>query len=92
MPEESGPCRIRFVGEPDLVLLQGGWEASVVVTDRGRDDCPHESTVNGVIGGPESVLCEECGDVVARDETMNSREIDRSMFFRKADRVESQSS
>jgi len=48
--------------------------------------CSHRSTVNGVTGGPERVLCEECGDVIVTDESRTtSREIDRSMFPRKAD-------
>jgi len=62
-----------------------GWELLVDMTKRNRADCSHQSTVNGVTGGPERVLCEECGEVIVRDESMTSRDIDRSMFPRKAD-------
>ena len=57
------------------------------VTEGYRADCSHQRTVNGVVGGPERVLCEDCGDVTIRDESMLSRDIDRSMFIRKADSV-----
>jgi len=52
-----------------------------------RAACSHQSTVKGVTGGPERVPCEECGDVIVRNESMISRDIDRSMFPRKADSV-----
>jgi hypothetical protein len=65
-----------------------GWELGVEMTDGHEADCSHESTVNGVTGGVGSVLCEDCGDVIVSDEAMVSRDIDRSMFFRKADSVE----
>ena len=55
------------------------------MTERYRAACSHQSTVNGVTGGPERVLCEECGDVIVGDDSMISRGIDRSMFPRKAD-------
>ena len=55
------------------------------MTDRNKADCSHQSTVNGVTGGPERVVCEDCGDVTVRDESMISRDIDRSMFSREAD-------
>ncbi len=48
-------------------------------------DCSHQRTVNGVVGGPGRVLCEDCGDVMMTDESMISRDIDRSMFSREAD-------
>ena len=57
----------------------------VDVTEGYRADCSHQRTVNSVTGGPERVLCEDCGDVTHRDESMLSRDIDRSMFTRKAD-------
>ncbi len=54
------------------------------MTER-HEDCSHQNTVNGVTGGSERVLCEECGDVITRDESRTSRDIDRLMFPRKAD-------
>ncbi len=54
------------------------------MTER-HEDCSHQNTVNGVTGGSERVLCDECGDVIVRDESRTSRDIDRSMFPRKAD-------
>ena len=62
-----------------------GWELFVDKTELYRAVCSHQSTVNGVTGGPERVLCEECGDVIVVDDSMISRDIDRLMFPRKAD-------
>ena len=57
------------------------------VTEGYGADCSHQRTVNGVTGGSKRVLCEDCGDVTIRDESMLSRDIERSMFTRKADSV-----
>ncbi len=62
-----------------------GWELRVDMTERYKADCSHQNTVNGVTGGSERVLCEDCGDVIVRDESMIPRNIDRSMFSRDAD-------
>ena len=50
-----------------------------------KSDCPHHRTINGVAGGPDRVVCEDCGSVTARNELMTLRTIDRSMFSRDAD-------
>ena len=88
----SSPCLCAqtglapVVGSASLVQsLMYGWELFVDMTKRNGADCSHQSTVNGVTGGPERVLCEECGEVIVRDESRTSRDIDRSMFPRKAD-------
>ena len=62
-----------------------GWELHVDMTERYKADCSHQNTVNGATGGSERVLCEDCGDVIVRDESMIPRDIDRSMFSRDAD-------
>ncbi len=57
------------------------------MTER-HEDCSHQNTVNGVTGGSERVLCEDCGDVIVRDESMIPRNLDRSMFSRDGDSVD----
>ena len=57
------------------------------MTERFKD-CSHQNTVNGLAGGSERVLCEDCGDVIVRDESMVPRNINRSMFSRDADSVD----
>lgn len=58
------------------------------MTYRKKTDCSHQNTVTVVTGGLERVICEDCGDVTVRDEVVVSKDIDRSMFLRKADTVE----
>lgn len=58
------------------------------LTYRKIATCSHQNTVNGVTGGSERVLCEDCGDVIVRDESMIPRNINRSMFSRDADSVD----
>ena len=47
--------------------------------------CSHQSTVTVITGGLERVICEDCGDVTIRYESMISGDLDRSMFSRDAD-------
>lgn len=47
--------------------------------------CHHEVTVSVIYGGIERVICETCGDVTIRYESMISGDVDRSKFARDAD-------
>lgn len=47
--------------------------------------CSHLSTVTVVSAGLERVICEDCGDVNIRYESMISGDVDRSKFSRDAD-------
>ena len=47
--------------------------------------CSHQSTVTVITGGLERVICEDCGHVTIRYESMISGDLDRSMFSRDAD-------
>lgn len=48
-------------------------------------DCSHVSTITVVSGGLERVVCEDCGDVTIRYESMISGDVDRAKFARRAD-------
>lgn len=50
--------------------------------------CSHQSTVTVITGGLERVICEDCGHVTIRYESMISGDLDRSMFSRDADLVD----
>jgi hypothetical protein len=43
------------------------------------------STVTVIAYGLERVICEDCGHVTVRYESMIARDVERSMFSRKAD-------
>lgn len=55
------------------------------MTYRRIRDCSHRSTLTVVNGGLERVICEDCGDVTVRYESMISANLDRSKFSREAD-------
>jgi hypothetical protein len=77
------------VGQSDVVLLKR--TAGLVrayLTYRKIAAYSHQNTVNGVTGGSERVLCEDCGDVTIRYESMISGDVDRSKFSRDADPVD----
>ena len=48
-------------------------------------DCSHQSTLTVVHAGLARVICENCGDVTVRYESVIAANIDRSMFSREAD-------
>ena len=50
--------------------------------------CSHQSTVTVITGGLERVICEDCGHVTIRYESMISADLDRSKFSRDADLVD----
>ena len=49
------------------------------------DACAHPATIQVVSNGLERVICEDCGHVSIRYESMISGDVHRSMFSRKAD-------
>jgi hypothetical protein len=55
------------------------------LTDQRKTTCSHLSTVSVVTGRLERVICEDCGDVTVRYESMISGDVDRLQFSRKAD-------
>ena len=58
------------------------------LTYRKTAACSHQSTVTVVSAGLERVICEDCGDVTIRYESMISGDLDRSKFSRDADSVD----
>lgn len=54
------------------------------VVDRIRH-CSHEESISVIAGGLERVICEDCGDVTIRYESMIASDISRGQFARKAD-------
>jgi hypothetical protein len=57
----------------------------VSTTHINRGECSHMSTVTVIAYGLERVICEDCGHVTVRYESMIARDVERSMFSRKAD-------
>ncbi len=47
--------------------------------------CSHRSTVSVVTGGLQRVICEDCGDLTVKYESMISGDLDRSKFSRRTD-------
>lgn len=60
-----------------------------MVSRRRREECSHQSTVQVISNGLERVVCEDCGHVTVRYESMISGHVERSMFSRRADTVHS---
>lgn len=54
-----------------------------------RAECTHESTISVVSSGAERVVCEDCGDVTFRYESMTPGDVERAMFAREADKRDS---
>lgn len=48
-------------------------------------DCTHEVTVTVISNGLERVICEQCGHISIRYESMISGDVTRSQFPRRAD-------
>lgn len=63
---------------------------SVTRTHRSPEECSHLSTVTVISGAIERVVCEECGHVTIRYESMISGDVQRSNFSRRADRIHDQ--
>ena len=57
------------------------------MTLRRSRNCSHRSTLTVINGGLERVICEDCGDVTVRYESMISANLDRSKFSRDADNI-----
>lgn len=55
------------------------------VTHPNSRDCSHQSTVNVIADGLEEVICEDCGHVTIRYESMIRQDVQRSQFHRRAD-------
>lgn len=66
-----------------LYLLELG--ASVPRTHPRHHDCVHDETVSVIADGLERVICEQCGHVTVRYESMISGDVERSQFPRRAD-------
>jgi hypothetical protein len=54
------------------------------ITDQIRS-CTHQESICVISDGLERVVCEGCGDVIIRYESMISGDISRSQFAREAD-------
>jgi hypothetical protein len=54
------------------------------IVDRIRR-CTHDRSISVIADGLERVICEGCGDITIRYESMISGDITRSQFARKAD-------
>lgn len=55
------------------------------VTHPSARDCSHQSTVSVIADGLEEVICEDCGQVTIRYESMIRHDVERSQFTRRAD-------
>lgn len=62
-----------------------GTGATVPRTHPKHRDCTHYDTVNVICNGLERVICEQCGHVTIRYESMISGDVTRSQFPRRAD-------
>ncbi len=78
------------VGSASLIWFSKGGAGLVraYLTYRKTAACSHQSTVTVASGGLERVICEDCGDVTIRYESMILGDLDRSMFSRDADSVD----
>lgn len=65
-------------------VLAVNWEAIISRTHPRSRDCSHKLTVSVISDGLERVICEECGHVSIRYESMISGDIRRSQFKRLA--------
>jgi hypothetical protein len=61
--------------------------ATVPRTHPRHRDCTHAETVNVISDGLERVICEQCGHVSIRYESMISGDVRRSQFPRRADQL-----
>lgn len=55
------------------------------ITHPSERDCKHQSTVSVISAGLERVICELCGHVSVRYESMIRQDVKRSQFTRQAD-------
>lgn len=55
------------------------------VTHPNSRDCSHQTTVSVIADGLEEVICEDCGHVAIRYESMIRHDVQRSQFHRRAD-------
>ncbi len=76
---------VDVVGQSDVVLKRTAGLVRAYLTYREFAACSHQSTVTVVSAGLERVICEDCGYVTIRYESMISGDVDRSMFSRDAD-------
>lgn len=53
------------------------------VTHPSARDCRHQSTVSVISDGLEEVICEDCGHVSIRYESMIQHDLKRSQFTRR---------
>ena len=52
-----------------------------------RRECQHRNTVTVISDGLERVVCEDCGSVTIRYESIITGDVHRSQFSRRADRL-----
>lgn len=78
-----------LLGRPNETNLyvMGKWEAMMPRTHPRRRDCAHPVTVSVIADGLERVVCEDCGQVTIRYESMISGDVKRSQFSRRADKL-----
>lgn len=53
------------------------------VTHPSKRDCRHQTTVSVISDGIEEVICEDCGYVTVRYESMIRHDVERSQFTRR---------
>ncbi len=70
-----------------MVLKRTAALVRAYLTYRKIAACSHQNTVTVVSAGLERIICEDCGDVTVRYESMISGDLDRSKFSRDADAV-----
>lgn len=68
-------------------VVMGIWEAILPRTHPRRRDCAHPRTVSVIADGLERVICEDCGLLTIRYESMISGDVRRSQFSRRADKM-----
>ncbi len=66
-------------------MVETVWEFLVSKTHPKPDECSHQSTVSVIAHGFERVVCEDCGHVSIRYESMIAGDVERSVFSRRAD-------
>lgn len=70
-----------------MLYLIGTGGQQVPRTHPRQQDCSHDQTVNVISNGLERVICENCGHVTIRYESMITGDVKRSQFPRRADEL-----
>jgi len=72
-------------GEGEPFCSQRELGGKVPRTHPKSRDCSHRITLSVIAGGVEAVICEDCGNVTIRYESLIAGDISRAQFSRKAD-------